>query len=158
MATKKEIKKILIELGLTAADMDGFWEDAKTYNPLVAALFRAGKNWTDMNDHCIRSLPTLKEKHLENLKRLELEAEKIKKEKELAEQKQKSLDEVGTLLARIQAKDLSPREIRDIVFGDSAAEVIEQIRGESGRWVTYMQTVICLAGEYFICNNSLAKT
>lgn len=70
-------------------------------------------------------------------------------ETSIEQEKIDSLSNEDLLIARCLTKNLTENELREIVFEDSVAKVVEEIKGDNRRWVTSMQTIIQLKDRYF---------
>jgi len=147
MATKKEIKEVLKELNLTELDMDNFWEDLKESNATARLLNKCGKTWRDMNAGVIKSLPTQKERDLENAER-KAQEEKEKAEIELKAKQDREyyynhFDEI--ILSKIdKGEELTEDELSTI-----RDYSIEDIEGDESRWSRDIESIIELCGRTF---------
>ena len=134
MATKKEIKAWLKEVNLGMAQVDFLWKElGENGNTLVDTLKRSGQTWTDLNMHCIRQIPTQKEKDTQTFKKRAEEAA-IKQ----AEEEQKAKDDayynehfLELMVEKIDNKiELTEDEVRNLVM----EEAYEVTAGENRRW------------------------
>lgn len=67
----------------------------------------------------------------------------------MKEQKIDSLSNEELLLERFKAKDLTEEELRDIVFEDSVATVVDKINDNDRRWTRTVSTIVELKGLFF---------
>lgn len=134
MATKKEIKAWLKEVNLGMEQVDFLWKElGENGNTLVDTLKRSGQTWTDLNMHCIRQIPTQKEKDTQTFKKRAEEAA-IKQ----AEEEQKAKDDayynehfLELMVDKIDKKiELTEYELRSLVM----EEAYEVTAGENRRW------------------------
>jgi len=156
MATKKDIKSFLKQVNLTEADIDRMWNEAAEKNTLVANLIKQNVDWRNMNMSVINSIPQEKENQIKRAEEARMKQEKEQKkrdaEAELERARLNSLNNEDLLIERCLKKDLTEEELREIVFEDSIANVIETLEGDDRRWVRSMETIIQLKDRYFsIC-------
>ena len=134
MATKKEIKAWLKEVNLDMAQVDFLWKElGENGNTLVDTLKRSGQTWTDLNMHCIRQIPTQKEKDTQAFKkRAEEEAIKQAEEEQNRKDKEYYIEHFLELMVeKIDNKiELTKDEVRNLVF----REAYEVAAGENRRW------------------------
>lgn len=134
MATKKEIKAWLKEVNLGMAQVDFLWKElGENGNTLVDTLKRSGQTWTDLNMHCIRQIPTQKEKDTQAFKKRAEEAA-IKQAEEEQNRKDKEYYNEHFLELMVEKIDnkieLTEDEVRNLVF----REAYEVTAGENRRW------------------------
>lgn len=144
----KEQKDWMKESGYTAVQLDEFWKDNISTNPLIRNLSQHGMTWRDMNLSCVMQLLTQKERDAKAME------EKLAKEQEemAAEEKKKAeqeyywehFDEI--MLAKMDAKEkLTEKEISELVFEYE----IETYTGENRRWTRSNKTIIQLKERFF---------
>lgn len=148
MATKKEIKELLKELGQTELQMDAFWNELIETNWKVKSLSNAGKTWRDMNASVIKEIPTQKQRDLEFAERGALE-EQTKKLAELeAKTKQKYYNDhfEEIIINKIDnGEKLSERELSTLVWE-------YEIERDNGRWTRSISSVVQLQDRCFCLN------
>lgn len=153
MATKKDIKAFLKEAKLTEADIDRMWNEAAEGNWKIANFIKNNIDWRGFNMSIIKSIPYEKENQIKRAEeaRIKQEEERMKKEaEEKAEQDRiNSLNNEDLLIERCLKENLTDYELREIVFEDSIAKVIETIEGDDRRWVRDMQTIVQIKDRYF---------
>lgn len=134
MATRKEIKAWLKEVNLGMAQVDYLWKElGENGNTLVDTLKRSGQTWTDLNMHCIRQIPTQKEKDTQAFKKRAEEAA-IKQAEEEQNRKDKEYYNEHFLELMVEKIDnkiaLTEYELRRLVM----EEAYEVSAGENRRW------------------------
>ena len=134
MATRKEIKAWLKEVNLGMAQVDYLWKElGENGNTLVDTLKRSGQTWTDLNMHCIRQIPTQKEKDTQAFKK-RAEEVAIKQAEEEQNRKDKEYYNehfLELMVDKIDNKiELTEDEVRNLVF----REAYEVTAGENRRW------------------------
>lgn len=149
MAYKKEINPWLKESGYTWKQMDDFWDECCEIVNLCGQLKRSGKEWSDLQMHLIKQLPTLKEKTLEQRRTKEIEEqEKIELEKKVKEEKDyywEHFDEI--MVNKIDnCEELTEKELKTIVF---ECKEISLSEGENRRWSRTNTSIIELCGRFF---------
>jgi hypothetical protein len=66
MAEYKDVKEFLKENGVSAEEMDKMWAFMYDKNILVAKLTDCGKDWSDLNNLCKKSLIKIYQEECEN--------------------------------------------------------------------------------------------
>lgn len=149
MATKKEIKEALKEIGYTEADMQRFWDECIDVNWKVEVLSKAGRNWKSLTVHQIKRLPTLKDRTIES-QRKKQEEEEVKRmeEQKVADEKKYYEEHFEEIIVQKidNGEKLTESEIKECIWDYPRVELIE---GDSGRWTQYMKSIIELCGRTF---------
>lgn len=165
MATKKDIKVFLKEVKLTEADIDRMWAEAAPGNKLISSLIKQNIDWRGMNMSVIKSIPHEKENQIKRAERKQARMKIIEEEQKLAaeyklkQDKIESLNNEDLLIERCLNRNLIEKELKEIVFEDSIATVVETLDGDERRWVKGMETIIQIKDRYFsICwDNGLTE-
>lgn len=146
--TVAERKAILKELGVTAADMERFWNENMEINFKIRMLANNGHDWTDLTSWQMKELPNLKEKTLVQLAAKELaEKEKEKAKKEIADKKayyEEHFEELMIEKIENHAK-LTEEEISRLVFEYEISKTV----GENRRWSHTNTSIVSLLNRYF---------
>lgn len=156
MALKKEIKPWLKEVGLTWEQIDALWEElCEPYEDneylchKAGLLKRCGKSWNTLSLHEIKKIPTLKEtlikKFEEEKKAKEQEIKAAKKKEEADKYYSEHFEEI--MVQKIdKGEPLTEREIKAVCF---EMHQIEETVHDSGRWTSFVSTVVEMCGRKF---------
>ena len=147
-STKAERNALLKELGYTELQMDELWTECTLINAKCTMLSNSGLNWRDLTIECIKQLPTLKEKAMEQAIELDKQLEEAQKAeevaKEAAEYYEENFEEI--MLDGIESGlSLTEAELERVVeeFG------IETMHGTNRRWSRTNTTIVQLCDRYF---------
>lgn len=151
MATKKEIKETLKELGKTEYEMDVYWNELLETNKTVQMINRCGKTWRDMHISVIRDLPTQRQRDIKaaEKKRLEEEAQAVKEQVDKEAKKHYEENFESLMIEKIDNfEDLTKRELSRLV----EEYEIESARkyGSEHRWTKEVTSIVKLKDRTFM--------
>lgn len=149
MATKKQIKELLKQLNLKEIDMDAYWNELIETNSLVRQLNNCGKTWRDMNTSVIATIPTQKQKDIENAERKKREEEeRIEAELKAKEESDYYADHYEeVILNKIDSGEkLNKSEISDLVW---EFEEVDRKYGDNRRWSRSVTSIVKVNNRFF---------
>lgn len=147
-STKAERNALLKEMGYTEKQMDDIWTECTIINAKCTMLSNNGLDWRDLTIECIRQLPTLKEKAVEQAIELDKQLEDQQKAEEAAKEAAAYYEEhfEEIMVDGIESGlSLTEAELERVVdeFG------IETMYGENRRWSRTNATIAQLCDRYF---------
>mgnify|MGYP004710333521 CR=1 FL=1 len=149
----KEQRQWIKDNGYTEKQIDAFWEDCRSTNPVVNAFSNNGGTWRDMSISVLKDLPTQKQRDIEYIKKKEQEEEKEKARLAKAEAEKKYYEDhfEEIVYNKICNKEsLTKEESERLVCGDSRAEIIEENKSpDLNRWTQDIKTIIKIFDKYF---------
>ena len=136
--TIQEVNNVLMEMGVTAEEMEKYWQENIAYgkNQFILDAHAKGYSWKNLSASSLKRLPTL----LEEEKRLmqsvnEINIPRVQKQ-----------TQNNRLTEKIKTRQfLTESELKELVNEYS----VEDIPGEDNRWTRNMTTIIQVDDEYF---------
>lgn len=158
----KEQKQWIKDNGYTEKQIDTFWEDCRSTNPVVNALSNSGYTWRDMSISVLKKLPTQKQRDIEYIKKKEQEEEKEKNRLAKVEAEKKYYENhfEDIVYSKIRnGEPLTENESERLVCGDSRAEIVEENKDpDINSWTQNVETIIKLRNKYFAFRWQLGLT
>lgn len=146
--TKAKRKEILKELGLSEAEMTKHWEEAVKVNAKCKLIASNGFDWTDLTECQIRDIPNIAERTIQQLKEKEQAEENKRLADEEHERQRKHYNEnfEDIMLEKIDKHEaLTEAELERLVDEYE----ISREKGENGRWIRPVNSIIELKGRTF---------
>ena len=144
----KEQKEWMNTSGYSEAQLDEFWNDNITTNPVIRNLNAHGMTWRDMNLSCVMQLPTQKERDLKTIAEREAkeQAERVAKEKAEREKAYYYEHFPEIMVEKIDSgEQLTKEELTELIWGYD----VDTQYGDNRRWSRSVTTIIELNGRYF---------
>lgn len=144
----KEQKEWMNTSGYSEAQLDEFWNDNITTNPVIQNLNAHGMTWRDMNLSCVMQLPTQKERDLKTIAEREAkeQAERVAKEKAEREKAYYYEHFPEIMVEKIDSgEQLTKEELTELIWGYD----VDTQYGDNRRWSRSVTTIIELNGRYF---------
>lgn len=159
----KEQKQWLKDNGYTEKQIDAFWEDCRSTNPVVNAFSKNGGTWRDMSISVLKDLPTQKRRDLEYIKNKEKEEQKEKTRLAKTEAEKKYYEDHFEEIVynkMCNKESLTEEESRRLVCDEcSQATIIEENKNpELGRWAQNVKTIVKIFDKYFAFQWQLGLT
>lgn len=149
----KEQKQWIKNNGYTEKQIDAFWEDCRSTNPVVNAISNNGGTWRDMSISVLKDLPTQKQRNIEYIKKKEQEEKEEKNRLAKAEAEKKYYENhfEDIVYSKIRNGELLTKdESERLVCGNSRAEIVEENKDpDTNRWTQNVETIIKLRDKYF---------
>lgn len=152
MAYKKDIRAWLKEVGLTWEELDKIWEECCEINWKCKTIAQSGRNWYDLTMELIKTLPSLKETTLRQLKEKEKQEELENMEKMKAEEAEKyywdHFEEI--MIDKIdKGEALTEAELRELVFEYEYEDISDASENSILRWTRIKITIVKLDNRFF---------
>lgn len=144
----KEQKEWMNKSGYSEAQLDEFWNDNISTNPVIRNLNTYGMTWRDMNLSCVIQLPTQKERDLKTIAERKAREQAEQEAKEQAEREEAYYHEhfPEIMVKKIDnGEQLTKEELIELIWGYD----VDTQYGDNRRWSRSVTTIIELNGRYF---------